>query len=158
MIRFRDFLKENSLNNKSARDIYDFEFDETAKQFKKTNLWIKSKKSDITYFLRENDETIVGIEAIKDKSVLFINSAFSKGRGKYIETLDLILKTPIKEIVSDVILSEDATKFWTKIIYDNSRTKTFRNYKDEVVLEFNSPTDEALHMFQSQEYRIGLKS
>lgn len=160
---FRDLL-ETSTSNSTAREDYDgtdLWKNSTAKLVKTEKDYQLHKDKDV-YFLVKDDKYIAHIDGTHDKCkgkrALFINAAFAKERGSYRILFDMILKTSVKYIISDALLSSDAERFWKKILADTSLTKIILEFNEDILYNKSSFTkEETKEIFTNPDITIGVQ-
>lgn len=152
---FRDILEVSSTGTKIEREEYSEE-----NKFNSVKHLLKLVKTQEEYslykyydflFLSKNEEYIAHIDGITDslfgKKSLFITVTFSKERGSMKILLELLKKSGYKYTISDTMLSEDAVKYYKKLM--SSKKYFIIDEKENIV---KNPTEEEI--FNNPNYRI----
>lgn len=154
-ITFRELLEVTQTGSNTEREEYSKE-----SVFKRTKDLLKLLKTQNEYslykyydylFLSKNDEYIAHIDGVTDslfgKKSVFITVSFSKERGTMSILLDLLKKSNYKYTISDTMLSDDAVKYYKKLMLIK---KYFIIDEEENIVEY--PTEEDI--FNNPNYRI----
>ena len=155
MKTFSEFINEVQATGNNNRNDYDltdtYNNLKTPPKVSKADGEYSIRKVKDLYYLTKGEEYIGHIDGTTDKldgkKALFIDVSYSKERGAMKILFNLVKKMGFKYTVSDMMLSDDAIKFYKK----NFDSYIAVNYKDEIV----QASDEEL--FNNADYRLAIK-
>lgn len=153
MENFKKHLKETISYSSSNRD--DFKREELFNNNKDKMKLVKSlngfdvyKMKEI-FFLSKNGIYKGYIDSIIDtfnsKKAIFISQVSVEERGTYKIFIDILLRSGYFYVISDLNLSEDATKFYKKALENTSWTKVIIKYNKEIIFNKKEYSKEEIH-------------
>jgi len=153
MLSFKEFFNEVELSNNVSREDMDgekyFDLDKLGKPKKSAGGYDLYQDGDM-FFLAKDGLYISYSDTSKDKingkKAYYFTSIHSKERGGFRKLLDLMMKLPgVKYLVSDSLLTDDAMKFYKKILNDKSIKKALIHF-EELYKEGNEFSEEDIKL------------